>query len=59
VIKDRFWWQLAHRHRRRQEKATNISCRQSAQRIRANPAAGSPQRKNRRTAWPIAGRQYP
>jgi hypothetical protein len=59
VIRVRFWWQLGQRQRCWQEKATNISCRQSGQRRRAKPKCKSPQRRNRRATSPMIGRQGP
>ncbi len=59
VIRVRFWWQLGRRQRCWQEKATNISWRQSGQRTRAKPKCRSPQRRNRRATSPMIGRRGP
>jgi hypothetical protein len=53
----RFWWQLGHRQRPRQEKATKSSEPQWGQRTRAKPSCRSPQASPCRQAPPGAAAQ--
>ena len=59
VSNARFWWQRRARARCLQEKATNISCRQSGQRTRAKPSCRSPHLRNAVTDRSTIGRQKP
>jgi hypothetical protein len=58
-MSSRFWWQLGHRHRWRQLKATAKLRRHSLQYKRAKPCSRIPQSKNLKTDFCTTFRRKP